>query len=125
MILSIGADGKFAGLVVRALASRGARVRGFVRRPENADKAKANGAAEVAVGDLRDIDSLASALRGISGVFYLAPVFAQDEPSLGLNLIEAAKNAKVKRFVFSSVIHPVLSLSREPRCQDSCRSRVV
>jgi hypothetical protein len=60
MILSIGADGKFAGLVVQAFASRGARVRGLIRMAENGDKAKANGATEVAVGDLRDKDSLAS-----------------------------------------------------------------
>jgi uncharacterized protein YbjT (DUF2867 family) len=82
MILSIGADGKFAGLVVQAIASRGARVRGLIHRAENADEAKANGAAEIAVADLRDKNSLASALRGVTGVFYLAPVFAQDDPSV-------------------------------------------
>ncbi len=79
MILSIGANGRFAGLVVPELAARGARVRGLVRKPENVDKAKANGASEVVLGDLRDPGSLTAALKGITGVFYIAPVFTPDE----------------------------------------------
>ena len=110
MILSIGANGRFAGLVVPELVARGARVRGLVRNAENVDKARANGASEVALGDLRDRASLTAALKGVTGVFYIAPVFAPDEARMGLNLIEAAKSAGVRRFVFSSVIHPTLDL---------------
>ncbi len=109
LILSVGADGRFAGLVVPELIRRGARVRGLVHKAENADKARANGVAEVAVADLHDRRSLDAALQGVDRVFYLAPVFQRDEAELGKGFVQAAKRAGVRRFVFSSVIHPVLS----------------
>lgn len=110
MVLSIGADGRLAGLVVPELIRRGASVRGLVHKPENARKARDNGTSEVVIGDLRDPQSLDAALKGVSRVFYIAPAFAPDEAPLGLNLISAAQRAGVRRFVFSSVIHPTLSL---------------
>jgi uncharacterized protein YbjT (DUF2867 family) len=51
-ILAVGAAGKFARLVVPALAARGAKVRGLVRNPAQAEVARQQGAAEVAIGDL-------------------------------------------------------------------------
>lgn len=110
MILSIGAGGRFSGLVVRELARRGARVRGLVHRLEDVDRAEANGAAEIAVGNLYDSKSLDAAMRDVTAVFYTAPVFQRDEATLGLNVIGAARRARVQRFVFSSVIHPTLDL---------------
>lgn len=109
LILSVGADGQFAGLVVPELIRRGARVRGLVHTAKNEDKARANGATEIVVGDLRDRKSLDRAVEGVEGVFYIAPVFQKDEAQLGQNMVAAAVAAGVRRFVFSSVIHPVLS----------------
>lgn len=108
-ILAVGAAGKFAGFVIPALAQRGARVRGLVHKPEQAEQARSHGAAEVAVGDLRDRDSLDRALRGIDAIFYIAPAFIADEAAVGKSIVDAAVRAGVRRFVFSSVIHPVLS----------------
>jgi uncharacterized protein YbjT (DUF2867 family) len=110
LILSIGADGRFASLVVPELVRRGAHVRGFVHKAEKADVAKAKGASEVAFGDLSDPASLDTALKGVAGVFYIAPAFAHQESQLGLNIVAAAQRACVRRFVFSSVIHPTLEL---------------
>ncbi|WP_027165510.1 NmrA family NAD(P)-binding protein [Mesorhizobium sp. WSM3224] len=107
-ILAVGAAGQFAGLVVPALAERGARVRGLVRKPEQAAEATRRGAAEVAVGDLRDRTSLDRALRDIDAVFYIAPAFLPSEAEVGKGMVAAAIDAGVRRFVFSSVIHPVL-----------------
>ncbi len=59
--LVVGATGRFAGLVVPALARRGVRPRGFVRTPEQADTARVNGAGEIVLGDLRDGASLKAA----------------------------------------------------------------
>ncbi len=109
LILSVGADGKFTGMVVPELVQRGVRVRGLVHQAANADKARAAGAREVAVGDLRDRRALDAALAGVDAIFYLAPVFQKDEAELGKGVVAAAKAAGVRRFVFSSVIHPVLS----------------
>jgi uncharacterized protein YbjT (DUF2867 family) len=108
LVLSIGADGRFAGLVVPELIRRGARVRGLVHRPVNTDRVKTAGVEEVVVGELRDPKSIAAALTGVDCVFYIAPRFARDEAEIGMRLVEEAVKAGVRRIVFSAVIHPVL-----------------
>jgi uncharacterized protein YbjT (DUF2867 family) len=86
-ILTVGAAGEIAGLVVPALVQRGAAVRGLVRKPEQVQIAKDRGASEEIVGNLADPDSLDAALTGVDGAFQIGPVFAPDEIQLGLNLI--------------------------------------
>ena len=108
-ILAVGAAGKFAGLVVPALAERGVRVRGLVRDARQGDAVRKRGAGEIAIGDLRDGASLDAALKGVDAVFYIAPAFLPDEAEIGKGMVDSAKRAGVRRFVFSSVIHPILS----------------
>ncbi len=108
-ILAIGASGKFAGLVIPALAARGANVRGLIRKPEEAAGVRAHGAAEAVVGDITDSASIERALDGVTSVFYIAPAFLPDEAKVGKAVVSSAIKAGVKRWVFSSVIHPVLS----------------
>jgi len=108
-VLAVGAAGNLAGLVVPELVARGARVRGLVRKPDQVEEAKQRGAAEVAVGDLADLDSLSAALQGVDAVFHVGPAFAPNEIRMGRNIVEAAVRAGVRKFVFSSVIHPILS----------------
>lgn len=109
-VLAFGASGKFAGLVVPELVRRGARVRGWVHRPEQADEARRQGAEETVVADLQNPSALKEALLGVDTVFYIAPAFMPGEPEAGVRVVELAKAAGVRRFVFSSVIHPSLSL---------------
>ena len=47
--------------------------------------------------------------EGVERVFYVAPAFLPDEARAGVDFVAAAVTAGVRRFVFSSVIHPVLS----------------
>jgi uncharacterized protein YbjT (DUF2867 family) len=108
-VLAVGAAGKFAGLVVPALAKRGVKVRGLVKDAEQGHGVLSHGATEIAIGDLRDRASLDSALKGVDGVFYIAPAFLPNEAQVGIDMVEAARQSGVRRFVFSSVIHPILS----------------
>src|ERR1700674_561317 len=108
-ILAIGAAGKFAGMVVPALTKRGARVRGLVTDAKQGDAVRSHGAAEVAVGDLRDETSVDAALKGVGAVFYIAPAFLPNEAAVGRHVVACAIGAGVRSFVFSSVIHPVLT----------------
>jgi uncharacterized protein YbjT (DUF2867 family) len=108
-ILAVGAAGKFAGLVVPALAERGVKVRGLVRDARQGEAAWKSGATEIAIGDLRDVASLDAALKGVDAIFYIAPAFLPDEAELGKGMVDSAERAGVRRFVFSSVIHPILS----------------
>jgi uncharacterized protein YbjT (DUF2867 family) len=108
-ILAVGASGKFAGLVVPALVARGAVVRGFIKNKAKDALVRQHGAAEIAIGDLTDRASLDAALNGVDAVFYIAPAFLPNESDVGKAMVEAAKQAGVRRFVFSSVIDPILS----------------
>lgn len=108
-VLAFGASGKFAGHVVPALKEHGAHVRGFVREQKEGDAVRNHGADEIAIGDLTDRRSVECALGGVDAVFYIAPAFMPDEAGVGRDVVEACVDAGVKRFVFSSVIHPVLS----------------
>jgi uncharacterized protein YbjT (DUF2867 family) len=95
--------------VIPELARRGAKVRGFVHVPDDVGRAQARGAAEVVVGDLADPADVAAALAGVDRVFYVAPVGLPNEAEVGKAFVAASIKAGVRRFVFSSVIHPVLS----------------
>lgn len=108
-ILAVGAAGQFAGLAVTALSELGARVRGLVRDAEQGNQAQRLGAAEVVIGDLRDLRSVDAALAGVDAVFYIAPAFLPDEAEVGKRFVEAVERSGARRIVFSSVIHPVLA----------------
>jgi uncharacterized protein YbjT (DUF2867 family) len=96
-------------MVVPALAQRGVKVRGLIRDASQGAAVLERGAAEIAVGDLTNRSSLNEAIAGVDAVFYIAPAFIPDEAQVGQQVVDAASKAGVRRFVFSSVIHPVLS----------------
>ncbi len=91
------------------LTRRGADVRGFVRHERQAAQVEANGASQVVLGDLSDADSVRAALDGVDAAFYVAPAFVDHEADLGVGFVDAAVGCGVRRIVFSSVVHPVLS----------------
>jgi uncharacterized protein YbjT (DUF2867 family) len=108
-VLTIGATGEFAGLVVPELKKRGVTVYALVQNADRAAEAIKKGADETVTGSLEDEDSLRAAALGMDGVFHIIPAF-KNEVKLGLNMVNAARAAGVKKFVFSSVYHPSLSL---------------
>lgn len=108
-VLMVGATGKNAGLVLPELIKRNVTVRALVRQERRASAARASGAAETVLGDLTDPASLAAAMRGVDGVFHINPAFAPDEADMGVAVVEAAKAAGVRKFVFSGVIHPSIA----------------
>jgi len=100
-ILVTGATGTVGRHVVEQLVKRGADVRALVRDP-----AKANLPASVTVvqGDLLDVDSLRSAFAGVSTLFLLNAVVA-DEFTQGMIALNVAREAGIARVVYLSVIH--------------------
>lgn len=109
--LVIGATGGNAGHVVPELLRRGVDVRALVRSEQKAVEARARGARETVVGDLRDPDGLRRAMDGVDGVFHINPAFAPAEADLGVSVVRAAEAAGVGKVVFSSVYHPSSSLT--------------
>ncbi|QNH15140.1 NmrA family transcriptional regulator [Xanthomonas sp. SS] len=100
-ILVTGATGNVGRQVVEQLVKRGADVRALVR-----DAAKANlpAGVEVVQGDLLDVDSLRGAFSGVSTLFLLNAVVA-DEYTQALIALNVARQAGIERFVYLSVIH--------------------
>ncbi|CAA9487132.1 MAG: UDP-glucose 4-epimerase, partial [uncultured Solirubrobacteraceae bacterium] len=110
-VLMVGATGRFAGLVLPELTRRDVVVRALVRDEAGAAEARGRGAAETTRGDLREPATLRAAAEGVDGVFHLNPAFAEGEAEMGVGMVRAASAAGVRRFVFSSVYHPSLSLT--------------
>lgn len=111
-VLVVGITGQFASLVVPELKRQGITVRALIRDPRQMETALERGADEVALGDLESPSSLRSAVKGIDGIFHINPAFASNEFAMGIAMLEAARFAGVRRFVFSGVIHPsILGLS--------------
>jgi nucleoside-diphosphate-sugar epimerase len=108
-ILITGATGKVGSRLTQRLTRHGHQVRALVRDPtRNVEGLGA--AAELAQGDLLDTESLAAAVRGVDAVVHCAAFFrgATSEQAHSVNdlgtqhLANAARDASVKRFVFTS-----------------------
>ncbi len=100
-ILVTGATGNVGRNVVDQLVSRGAEVRALVR---DASKATFAGDVDVVEGDLLDVDSLRAAMSGVSTLFLLNGVVA-DEFTQALIALNVAREECIERIVYLSVIH--------------------
>lgn len=84
-------------------------MRALVRTEKSAEVARKNGASEAVLGDLNDPDSLVAAAAGVEGVFHIGPAFVQNEAAIGVSMVDAARRAGVRKFVYSGVIHPAIT----------------
>lgn len=116
-ILVVGATGRVGGAAVRHLAEAGFGVRALVRDPGKATYLRAPGV-EVVPGDVTRPETLAPALEGCAGVFSAlsAPTdhAAKEVEYRGnVNLLSAARESGVRRFVYSSALLADHPLSRK------------
>jgi uncharacterized protein YbjT (DUF2867 family) len=100
-ILVTGATGTVGRHVVDQLVKRGANVRALVR---DASKAKLPREVAVVQGDFLDVDSLRGAFAGVSTLFLLNAV-VPDEFTQALVALNLAREARIERLVYLSVIH--------------------
>lgn len=107
LILVSGATGRQGGAVARELLARGYRVRGLTRNPDSERAQHLAGLGiEMVRGDFDDMDSLNRAAQGAYGVFSVQNFWEhgkQGEIRQGSNLADAAKQAGVSHFVYTSV----------------------
>jgi uncharacterized protein YbjT (DUF2867 family) len=108
-ILITGASGKTGRRVVSATAQRGGIVRAFLRRPAAEAEMRQAGAAEIAIGDFADRDSLRGALSGTGQVLHICPPMHPLEDKIAQTLIELAIEQGLEHFVLYSVLHPLLT----------------
>lgn len=106
MILVTGSAGKTGKAVVRRLVEQGQIVRALVFRAEQIQALETLGAHETLAGDMRSLDFVQRALKGIDEVYHICPNVHPDETAIGETLIEASETVGIKHFVFHSVLHP-------------------
>jgi len=100
-----GATGQQGGGVARHLLEQGQCVRVLTRNAVKAEALHQQGA-EIVVGDLTDRSVLEKALIGVDGVFSMTTPFEggmEAEVQQGKTLADAAKEANVSQYVFTSV----------------------
>ena len=112
MTLVVGATGLLGFEVVKRLRSHGHQVRALCRTPSDRTKALGALGAEVVAGDLKDPSSLRAACDGQEAVVSTATAVARRSAGDSLRtvdrdgqlaLVEAARSAGVRRFVYVSV----------------------
>ena len=119
MILVVGSTGRVGGMITRTLLGQDRQLRILVRPGSDYRAFTATGA-EASFGDLKDPASLAMAFRDIDTVITTASAGERggdDTPQTvdldgNANLIEAARTAGVRQFIFISALlarpdHPV------------------
>jgi uncharacterized protein YbjT (DUF2867 family) len=110
--LVTGATGYIGGRLVPRLLDEGHRVRALARNPDKLAQVPWRQQAEVAWGDLGDLDSLIAAFDGIDVVYYLvhsmgtSKDFGAEETRAARNVATAARRAGVRRVVYLSGLHP-------------------
>jgi len=128
LMLVTGASGFVGGHMVEYLVRRGKRVRAMVRDEKKADALKQHDV-EVVVADLRDKDSLASAVKGVSGVYHIASLFRQagfpesvfyDINAEGVRrLLDVSMAAGVKRFIHCATVGVLGHVAEPPANEET------
>ena len=113
MILVVGATGLVGSEVCQRLIRRGEQVKALVRATSSKEKIEVlrSSGVELCVGDLKDPQSIVAACRGVNAVISTASSTLTRQPGDSiesvdaagqLNLVNAAKDANVGRFLFVS-----------------------
>ncbi len=116
MILVTGSTGHIGNVLIRKLLEKGEKVRALIWRGEDTSPIR-NLDVEPVEGDVLDPESLKAAFKGIEKVFHLAGIISimpgEDSTVRRVNIegtrniLEAARQAGVKRLVYTSSIHAI------------------
>ncbi len=133
MILVVGATGNLGGAVTRMLLAQGNPVR-ILARSQSSYQPLADAGAQVVLGDLKQRGSLDPACEGVDTLITTANSAArggEDNPQTvdlegNSHLIDAAKAAGVKQFIFVSVLgadpnSPVPFIQAKGKTEDTLR----
>ena len=124
-VLVTGAGGFIGSYLLPKLLAAGHQVRGLALDEADAARIRRTGDIEVVFGDVRDIEPLRAAARGVEAVFHLAarvsdwgtwPQFEAITVRGTQNMLQAAAEAGVGRFLLfsSTAVYPRLARGAPP-----------
>ncbi|GAB5458930.1 MAG: SDR family oxidoreductase [Henriciella sp.] len=125
ILLLTGANGRTGRAILKAMASRGLRVRAFVRDATQSKELKALGADEIAVGDFIDVASISAAVEGVAKILHIGPPMHVNEVEISARFLAAAKTHSVSHFIYYSVMHPILRDIRHHALKLEVEEKVV
>ncbi len=108
-ILVTAGNGNQARAVIPKLVAAGFGVRAMRRVDRPGQGPMQFGAQEIIVGDASNPDDALKAMEGVHAVYHVGPSFHPHEREMGFNMIQQAQRAGVEHFVYSSVLHPILT----------------
>ena len=108
-VLVTAGFGNQARSVIPRLSQAGFRVRAMRSSDRPGPGPKDLGAHEVVIGNAADPGDALKAMEGVHAVYHVAPTFHPLEKAMGFNMIEQAQKAGVEHFIFSSVLHPIIT----------------
>ncbi|MEV4133239.1 NmrA family NAD(P)-binding protein [Dactylosporangium sp. NPDC049742] len=107
MIVVTAANGNQGRLLIPKLLDAKLPVRACVRSVGSARRLHQTGVPDVVVGDVSDPAVAARAVHGAQQVYHIGPTLHPREREMGRTVVDAARAAGVRHFVFSSVLHAI------------------
>jgi uncharacterized protein YbjT (DUF2867 family) len=125
VILLTAAHGRTGGAVLAALATRGLACRVFIRDQAQWPALEALGAADCALGDMADPDSILRAVTGVETLIFIGPPMHPQEGTFVGNFLTAAERCGVRQFLYYSVMHPLRRDVRHHRLKLDAEQHII
>src|SRR3546814_18116157 len=92
MLLLTAANGNQGRLLVPRLLEAGIPFRACTRSPESAEMLRAQGVADIIVGDIAEPKIIARAMLGVDQIYHIGPSAHPREREMGFPRIDAARS---------------------------------
>lgn len=109
MLLITAANGNQAQFLIPRLLKSGMAFRACIQSEKSASILRDRGVQDVFVGNLSDPAVVEQALRGVTTVYCVGPACHPLEREMGFLMIDGARRAGVGHFIFSSVLHSIVT----------------
>jgi len=108
-ILVMAAHGNQGRVLLPKLRDAGFTIRALRATAGRDEEMKALGATEVIAGDACDRGLLRRAVDGVDAIYHIGPTAHPLEREIGCAMVDAAREARIGHFIYSSVLYPIAS----------------
>lgn len=105
----IGASGAVGLPTLHRLSTAQQQMKVFTSNPGSAERLRVLGGVTPEVGDVRNHDDVVRFCAGVDSLIYIPPAMQSDEAEFGKSVVAAAREAGVRRIIYVSCFHSVIS----------------